>query len=98
MIGRGALGNPWVFEEIAARLDGKGYTEPTLSDRLDVCLRHIDLMREDKGEYTGGAEIKKHAALYIKNVRQAASVRDAIMKTHSIAEIEEIIRQLREQN
>ena len=98
MIGRGALGNPWIFEEIAARFEGKDYSEPTLSDRLDVCLRHIELMREDKGEYTGGAEIKKHAALYIKNVRQAASVRDAIMKTHSIAEIEEIIRQLREQN
>jgi len=62
-----------------------------LSDRLDACLLHIRLIREDKGEYTGAAEIKKHAALYLKGVRSAASIRDAIMKTKSTAEIEEIL-------
>jgi tRNA-dihydrouridine synthase len=53
-------------------------------------------MRENKGEYTGAAEIKKHAALYIKGVRSAAAVRDRIMKTHSTSEIEEILCSLKE--
>lgn len=91
MVGRGSLGNPWIFSEIAAKIDNEKYTPPTLSDRLDACLLHIRLIREDKGEYTGAAEIKKHAALYIKGVRSAASIRDAIMKTKSTAEIEEIL-------
>ena len=94
MIGRGAIGNPWIFEEIAARLDGKEYTAPDLKDRLEACLRHIKMISEHKGEITGGAEIKKHAVMYIKGVRSAASVRDAIMKSHSTAEIEEIIKGL----
>lgn len=98
MIGRGTLGNPWIFEEIAARLEGREYTAPSLEDRISACLRHVALIREDKGEYTGSAEIKKHAALYVKNVRQAASVRDRIMKSHSTAEIEEIVGALLQNN
>lgn len=92
MLGRGTLGNPWLFSEISARLEGKEFCPPTLSERLDTCLKHIAFIREDKGEYTAAAEIKKHAALYIKGVRGAAGVRDAIMKTHSTEELEIIIR------
>ena len=94
MLGRGTLGNPWLFSEIAARLDGKEFCAPTLEERLDTCLKHIALIREDKGEYTAAAEIKKHAALYIKGVRGAAGVRDSIMKTHSTEELEKIIKEL----
>ncbi len=95
MIGRGSLGNPWIFAEIAARLDGKEFVAPSLEERLDTCLYHIKTMREQKGEYVSSAEIKKHAVLYIKNVRSAASLRDQIMKTSSTHEIEEIINQLK---
>lgn len=95
MIGRGALGNPWIFEEIAARMSGEEFVFPTLRQTLDTCLRHIQLMRDDKGEHTASAEIKKHAALYIKGVRGAASIRDAIMKTRSTAEVEEILNELK---
>ena len=97
MIGRGALGNPWLFSEIAAMMNQKEFTEPTISERLDTCLRHISLIREHKGEYTAAAEIKKHAALYIKGVRSAASLRDRIMKTSSTLEIEGIINELKEE-
>ncbi|MBQ4091220.1 MAG: tRNA dihydrouridine synthase DusB [Clostridia bacterium] len=95
MIGRGALGEPWIFEEIAAGLEGRDYTPPTLNERLDVCLEHIKLMREHKGEHVGAAEIKKHAALYVKGMRGAASVRDEIMKCKSTVEIETIIKSLK---
>ncbi len=95
MIGRGSLGNPWIFSEIAARLNGHNFIQPTLEEKLDTCLRHIELMRENKGEYTSAAEIKKHAALYIKGVRSAASVRDRIMKTRTTVEIEDILNELK---
>lgn len=97
MIGRGSLGNPWIFSEISAFLDGEEYIQPTLSERLDACVQHIDLIKANKGEYTAAAEIKKHAALYIKGIRSAASVRDRIMKTTSTDEIKSIINELREE-
>ena len=98
MIGRGALGNPWIFEEIAARLDGKEYAAPDLAKRLETCIQHISLIRGAKGEHISAAEMKKHAALYIKGVRSAAAIRDSIMKTTSTAQIEEIIRNILETN
>lgn len=94
MIGRGALGNPWIFKEISMRSNGEDYISPTLSEAIKACLYHIGLMRDSKGEKIASAEIKKHAALYIKGVRGAASVRDAIMKTASTAEIENILYDL----
>lgn len=98
MIGRGALGNPWLFSEIAAFMNGENYESPRLEERLETCLEHIRLIRDCKGEHTAAAEIKKHAALYIKGVRSAASVRDRIMKTTSTSEIELIINELMEAN
>lgn len=97
MIGRGAIGNPWIFEEIAASVSEREYTRPTLSETVDACLYHIEIMRQDKGEYVASAEIKKHAALYIKGVRGAASIRDSIMKTHSTLDVENILRALKEE-
>ena len=97
MIGRGALGNPWIFNEIKSTLDGIQFIQPSLSERLDTCLEHVRLIRNDKGDHIGAAEIKKHAALYIKGVRNAAFVRDSIMKTHSIEEIENLINSLKEE-
>ena len=95
MIGRGALGNPWLFAEIASYISGQTFTYPSLDERLDTCLEHINLIKENKGEHTAAAEIKKHAALYIKGIRSAASVRDKIMKTTSTDEIKALINELR---
>ncbi len=96
MVGRGALGNPWIFNEISNVLDGKMPSKVLLPEMIDCCLYHIHLIREDKGEITASAEIKKHAALYVKGVRSAASIRDRIMKARSTGEIENIISELKE--
>ena len=98
MIGRGALGNPWIFEEIATRANSEKYVAPTLAESIDTCLYHVELMRKSKGEKVASAEIKKHAALYIKGVRGAASIRDSIMKTSSTSEIEDILLELKERD
>ncbi len=96
MIGRGSLGNPWIFSEIGEHLSRRVYTVPTIDEIIDCCIYHINLIRDDKGERTAAAELKKHAAMYIKGVRSAASIRDRIMKTTSTAEIEEILKELKE--
>ncbi len=96
MIGRGSLGAPWIFNEIATKLDHTEYLKPELFEMVDCCLYHIKLIKEDKGEYTAAAEIKKHAALYIKGVHSAASLRDRIMKTRSTEEIREILLEVKE--
>ena len=95
MIGRGAIGNPWIFSEISSKMDRKEYAPPTLSEVVDTCLYHVQLIREDKGERTANAEMKKHAAMYIKGVRGAASLRDSIMKTSSTAELENILTSIK---
>ncbi len=76
MIGRGALGNPWIFREINSLL---GYDRPSLpisaAERITVLLRHIGKLCEYKGEYIGMREARKHAAWYFKGVHGAAALR-----------------------
>ena len=81
MIGRGAVGNPFVFREIAACLEGKPYTPPTLAERIEVGLRQLEYAIEDKGEFTAVLETRKSLAAYIVGLRGAAAWRDRI---HSV--------------
>ena len=75
MVGRGALGNPFVFEEIAARLSGLPAPAVPLSRRMDVMQKHMALIVQCKGEAVGMREARKHAAWYLKGIRGAASLR-----------------------
>ncbi len=79
MLARGALGEPWLFSEIKAHLEGKNYTPPTPEDRLEAAKKHLFLMLGDKPERRALAEAKKHVAWYIKDIRGAAAARDAVM-------------------
>lgn len=87
MIGRGAEGNPWIFSEIIAELEGREYTPPTLRERFDVAREHLYLMLADKGERVGLAEAKKHMAWYLAGINGAAKARDSIMRASSADEI-----------
>lgn len=87
MIGRGAMGNPWIFEEISAKLDGKAYSQPPLKERLDIAAEQLTNMIAHKGERVGLAEAKKHMAWYINGISGAALARDKIMKAVSAHDI-----------
>lgn len=94
-IARGALGNPWIFREIAAALDGKQFTPPTDEERLSLALFHGRDMIERKGVSRGLAEARPHMARYTKGIHSSAAARDAIMKAESLEQIEQVFLQLR---
>ena len=95
MIARGARGNPWIFSELCAMLEGREYTYPTLPDRIDTIIRQLDMMVDEKGERVAAAEAKKHVAWYIKGIRDAANLRDRVMKSESTKELENILIELK---
>ena len=89
MVGRGALGNPWIFQCINAYLNKEAdFTEPTLEEKMDVMLRHIGTLCEYKGVRIGMREARKHAAWYIKGIRGAAAFRQEIGQLSTMDELQ----------
>ena len=78
MVGRAAIGNPWIFEEIINYLEGKPQREVSNKERLEVIKEHIELEVKEKGEDTGVKEMRKHLAYYVKNTKHASKIRDKI--------------------
>ena len=81
MIGRGALGNPWIFSEI---LENK---IPSKQQKLNTILKHIDLAIEDKGERIALTEMRKHLSAYVKNGKDASKIRDKINRIEEKQEL-----------
>lgn len=91
MVGRGALGRPWVFQQINAYLnEGRILPEPPVSERMRVMLNHIQMLCTYKGERVGIREARKHATWYTKGIRDAAQFRRELGMLESIAQLEEI--------
>lgn len=93
MIGRAALGNPWIFREVISYLKGEEIKEVTLKEKLDTMIKHIELEVEQKGEDVGIKELRKHMCAYIKNLPNSASLRQ---KVNQIEKKDELISCLTE--
>ena len=78
MIGRAAIGNPWIFEEVI---------KISNEEKLSVILEHNDLEVEEKGENVGIKELRKHLAYYIRNFKDASKLRDKINKIDTKKEL-----------
>ncbi|TDT50320.1 tRNA dihydrouridine synthase DusB [Fonticella tunisiensis] len=97
MIGRGALGNPWIFKRTVEYLNtGKLLPEPSFDERIDVALKHLDLAFKFKGN-KGVIEMRKHMAWYLKGIKNAANIRDTINKLNDINEIKNILLQYKKE-
>lgn len=91
MIGRGALGNPWVFSKINAYLDEcRVLPEPSVTQKMSVMLKHIQKIIEYKGEYTAMREARHHAAYYTKGMRGGAKLRAEIGKLERFEQLQEL--------
>ncbi len=96
MVGRGALGAPWIFSAINAYLKkGEILPEPDIEEKMEVMLRHIRTLCEYKGEYVGMREARKHAAWYIKGMRGAAEFRREIGGLEHIEQLEDIAQKIK---
>lgn len=99
MVGRGALGNPWVFREINAYLgEGKILPKPDLDEKLDVLSRHIKRAVELKGEYVGMHEARKHTAYYLKGFKNAAKLRNLAFSMQTLDDLNQLINKIRTSN
>ena len=79
MIGRGAQGNPWVFREVTAALEGREIPpRPTRQELYDMIARHAQLAAQYKGEYITVREMRKHLAWYTTGLPHAAALRRQI--------------------
>ncbi|MBQ9912873.1 MAG: tRNA dihydrouridine synthase DusB [Clostridia bacterium] len=99
MVGRGALGRPWVFSQITAYLEHEIILpEPPVSERMRVMVKHIKRICEYKGERVGIREARKHAAWYIKGIKGAAAYRQQVGMLESVEQLEELAFKIMTEN
>ena len=94
MIGRGALGNPWIFRELAALCRGENPAAVTLEERFDMIRRHYERMLTDLPEAIAIREMRKHVGWYIHGLRGASRVRDRINHAEKPETVWEILDRL----
>ena len=91
MIGRGAMGNPFIFDEIKHYFENKPYTPPTAHEKMRVAMEQVAYMIEEKGEGVAVCEARKHLAWYLKGERGSASARGEINHAATLEDLEQII-------
>lgn len=93
MIGRAARGNPWIFSRTAYYLEtGRLLPPPSVSEVIDMILRHTKMLIDFKGEYTGLREMRTHICFYVAGMRHANDIRRKINTIESYKELEELFR------
>lgn len=90
MIGRGALGNPWVFEEIRAAIRGEVRRKPNLEDKIRIAIRHVERTVEFKGEH-GVIELRKHIFYYFRGLPGATEIRRKLQKASTLQELRHLL-------
>lgn len=95
MIGRAALGNPWMIYQTVKYLEtGKLLGEPSVSEKIDVCILHLDRLIALKNENIAVREMRKHAAWYLKGIRGTAKVRNTINECSTREELVTLLQEL----
>lgn len=93
MIGRGAFGNPWIFEQAEAALCGEVVPAlPPLCDRIDLAVRQMELAVEDKGEHIAMLEARKQFCWYLKGVAHANYYKEQIVRLERLEQLYEIAK------
>lgn len=97
MIGRGAKGNPWIFSQIKETMKtGKIPDKPSVSEAVDMILRHLDSMIAFKGEYVGVREMRKHVSWYTTGYPNSTRIRGKVNEVETREELETVLRSWQE--
>lgn len=97
MLGRGALGAPWIFSQINEYLlNGEYSPAPGVEERMNIMLEHARRICELRGEKNGMCEIRKHALWYTKGLRGSAKLRNRFSLVSAFEELEELSRAVTE--
>ena len=97
VIGRAAIGNPWIFKECKEYLENKVVIpRPTSSEIIEMIQEHYKLLKEDKSEKLALLEIRTHALAYLKGLPEAKHYKDLICKTKTEEEFLNILKQYKE--
>jgi len=98
MIGRGSIGNPWIFSHIKEYLDkGILLPAPEIKERVSICKKHLLLSVELKGERTGVLEMRKYLNGYCKGMKNFKPYKLALLQTFTFAETEDVLNKIEEQ-
>lgn len=96
MLGRGTMGNPWLFSRANAVLEGREAPPmPGVGERMDVAWRQFTLALEDKGEKIACLEARKYLSWYLRGVPYAAYAREKISKVAATADVERVVDLIR---
>lgn len=93
MIGRAAIGKPWMFKQVLEFLNNGKYDEdfPSMEQKLSIILEHLDLEVKEKGEDIGVKEMRKHFSYYVKNLKDASTIREKINRINSYSEVRDCL-------
>ena len=94
MIGRGAMGNPWLFRDAAAAIAGEAAEPVSLQERVETALLHARWMVDYKGERLGVMEMRKHIGHYIGGLRGASTLRRELNMAKTLEELNNLLLRL----
>lgn len=92
MIGRAAIGNPFVFSDVVAAFSGADYTQPSIEERIETALFQLRTAVVEKGEAVAVREARKQVALYLRSFRGAAQIRAEINRAETYRDVESALR------
>lgn len=93
MIGRGSMGNPWLFQQIKASFLGDEVLSPDFGEKIDMCIRHYQLAVKYHGEYKGVREMRKHIPWYIKGMSDCTEIKNLINMQDSSDSVIKILQE-----
>lgn len=96
LIGRGAIGNPWIFEHCQRAFAGQEERKVSVQERAEVCRRHLLMAVEFKGERAAIFEMKRHYGGYFKGIPDFKPYRLALVNAMNLAEVEDILLRIAE--
>ena len=87
MIGRGLLGNPWLIKNTLLLLNNKKYTLATKEDKIKMCIKHLEYLRQTKPEKLAILEIRSHLSWYLKGIQGANNIKNKVYQCSNIHDI-----------